>query len=237
MDYQNWNQEYTNAGMLDAQETLSRYTAKTFGWMFVGLMLTFAVAIGGYLTGYVWYLFTVPYLIFALTAAELVMVIALSARISKMSVAGARTLFLGYAVLNGLVFSAYFLMYNVVDLVIVFGATALFFGIMALIGYTTSVDLSSLRSFLVGGLVFLIAFWLIGMFIQLPQMELIGCSVGIFIFLAFTAYDTQMIRRYYAYYRNDAAMAKKASVFAALELYLDFINLFLYLLRTVARKK
>jgi len=116
-------------------------------------------------------------------------------------------------------------------------ATSLFFGIMAVAGYVTKADLSSLRGFLTGSLLFLLGFWVIGLFINLGRLELIMCTFGIFIFLAYTAYDTQKIRAFHQIYAQDPAMAKKASIISALQLYLDFINLFIYLLRIVGKKK
>ncbi|MCI8516664.1 MAG: Bax inhibitor-1/YccA family protein [Hungatella sp.] len=238
MDYQNMNQYYGEAYQTTKEyESLERYTAKTFGWMFLGLMVTFLIAVTGYVTGLVLFVFAVPQLILVLGIAELAVVLFLSARITKMSVGTARTLFLVYSVLNGVVFSAYFLMYDMMTLVLAFGATSLFFGIMAAVGYFARVDLSSLRNFLVGGLVFLMVFWIASIFINLQRFEIIACTVGIFIFLIFTAYDTQKIRAYHQAYCHDGQMAGKASVFAALQLYLDFINLFIYLLRAMGRRK
>ncbi len=237
MDYQSANQSYQAYGAFGVQEPLSRYTAKTFGWMFLGLLVTFAVAMTGYMTGLVWYVFAIPYAVFALAIAELLVVLFLSARITKMSVGMARGLFLFYAVLNGVVFSAYFLIYEMPSLVFVFGATALFFGIMALVGYVTKADLSNLRNFLVGAAVFLMVFWILSMFLNLQRFEMIACTIGIFIFLVFTAYDTQKIKAFHQAYGYDPQMAKKASIFSALQLYLDFINLFIYLLRVLGRKK
>lgn len=237
MEYDVRNEGYQSVGVSSEVDPIGRYTAKTFGWMFLGLLVTFIVSMVGYLTGAIICVFTIPYAVFVLAIAELAVVIFLSARINKMSVGAARALFFVYAVLNGVVFSAYFLMYNVVDMVIVFGATSMFFGVMAVLGYVTKADLSKLRNFLMGGLIFLAAFWLFGMFINLQQFELIACTIGIFIFLVFTAYDTQKIRAYHEAYSSDATMAKKASIFAALQLYLDFVNLFLYLLRVVGRRK
>lgn len=237
MDYQDLNQYNEVYRVAEEYEPLSRYTAKTFGWMAMGLLVTFLIAMTGYLSGLVWYVFAVPYAVLVLGIAELVVVIYMSSQINKVSVGTARTLFLTYAVLNGVVFSAYFLIYAFPSLVFVFGATALFFGIMAAIGYTTRADLSNLRNFLFGGLVFLLVFWVAAMFINLERFEIVACTVGIFIFLIFTAYDTQKIKAYHQAYAHDPQMAKKASIFAALQLYLDFINLFIYLLRVLGKKK
>lgn len=239
MDYNNQtNQYYQPSEAFQEQEPISVYTAKTFGWMFLGLLVTFAVAVANYETGAIFYLLIqVPYAIFILALAEIGVVLYLSARVHKLSIGAARALFLTYAVLNGLVFSTYFILYNLTTLMIVFAATGLFFGIMAVAGYVTKADLSSLRGFLSGSLLFLIAFWVIGMFINLERFELMMCTFGIFIFLALTAYDTQKIRAFHQVYAHDPAMAKKASIISALQLYLDFINLFIYLLRIVGKKK
>lgn len=190
-----------------------------------------------YMTGLVWYVFAIPYAVLVLGIAEVAVVLYMSARINKVSVGTARALFLTYSVLNGVVFSAYFLIYALPSMVFIFGATALFFGIMAAVGYTTRADLSNLRNFLLGGLVFLLVFWVAAMFINLERFEIVACTVGIFIFLVFTAYDTQKIRAYHQVYAQDPQMARKASIFSALQLYLDFINLFIYLLRVLGRRK
>lgn len=114
-------------------ESLGRYTAKTFGWMFLGLLVTFAVAVGGYRADLVFYLSNIPYWYYALVVAELGVVIYLSARIEKMSVAMARTMFFLYAVINGVFFSAYLYIFDLTILWMVFGVTSVFFGIMAAI--------------------------------------------------------------------------------------------------------
>lgn len=225
-----------HTGEVTYEEPVGRYTAKTFGWMFLGLMVTFLVSILTISTGAISFIYAAPASVFILAIAEVIVVVVLSAKINKLSVAAARSLFFLYAVLNGVVFSSFFLVYNLLDIMIVFGATSVFFGVMATIGYVTKADLSKLRNFMIGGLVFLMVFWLLGMFINLERFEMIICTIGIFIFLVFTAYDTQKIKSYHAAYGSNPEMAKKASIFAALQLYLDFINLFLYLLRVVGRR-
>lgn len=219
------------------QEPISTYTAKTFGWMFLGLLVTFAIAVGGYVTGALVYIFYIPYFPYVLLIAEVAVVWILSARIQKMSVTTARILFFVYAILNGIVFSTYFFLFQMSSLIIVFGATALYFGAMAAYGYLAKADLSNLRPILIGGALFLCAFWILSMFINLSQFERIISLIGIVIFMAFTAYDTQKIKAYHAAYAGNVEMAKKASIFSALNLYLDFVNLFLYLLRFVGKRK
>lgn len=87
------------------------------------------------------------------------------------------------------------------------------------------------------GLIFLAGFWLLSMFINLSAYETVVCAIGIFIFLIVTAYDAKKIQAFYSYYGNVPEMATKSSIFAALQLYLDFINLFVYLLRFVGRRR
>lgn len=211
--------------------TLNRYIARTFGWMFFGLLVTFAL--GWYMaaSGMVFQLFAIPYVTILLLVAEVGVVLVFSARVHKQSVNVSRILFFAYAVLNGLVFSAYFVLYNVASVILVFGITALFFGGFALYGRFTQTDLSRMRPFLIGGLIFLLVGGLLLMLFDISGLERIICMVGIVIFLCYTAYDTRMIRDNYMYFSQDAALLERASIYSALQLYLDFINLFLYLLR------
>lgn len=219
-------------------ESLGRYTAKTFLWMFLGLLVTFGVAMLSYGTLLIYYIDRIPYAFVLLFVVELVVVIALSSRIHKISVGAAKGLFLFYSAINGIVFSYYFAVFEVASLVMVFGVTALYFGGMALFGYCTKVDLSRLRNILFAGLIFLVVFWLLSMFIPAFGMfERVACLIGIVIFLAYTAYDTQKIKAFYQAYQGDEVMLKKASIFSALQLYLDFINLFVYLLRFLGKRK
>ena len=138
-------------------DSLGRYTAKTFGWMFAGLLVTFIVAVGFAMTGTIFYIYSFRYWPLALLAAELGVVIYLSARIEKMSVGMARSLFFLYAALNGIVFSAYLFAFSLEILWMVFGITSLFFGIMALIGWFGNINFTKLRPFMLGGLVFLLS--------------------------------------------------------------------------------
>ncbi|MGN1014520.1 MAG: Bax inhibitor-1 family protein, partial [Butyricicoccus sp.] len=136
-------------------ETMSRYTAKTFGWMFLGLLVTFAVSIATLYSGL--FLYTATGIMpIVLAICELGVVIYLSARIHKLTVGAARLLFFGYAILNGLTFCSLFVCYSVSTLVYVFGMTALYFGIMAAYAYFTKADLTRIRPVLIGGLVTLL---------------------------------------------------------------------------------
>ena len=220
-----------------AGESIDAYTSKTFFWMFLGLLTTFGVAFFGYATGTILYVLAIPYAHILLLVAELAVVIFLSVRLHKLHVGAARALFFAYAALNGVFFSAYFLIFSMLSLILIFAMTAVYFGAMALYGYFTKTDLSRLRPILVGGLIFLIVCGLLSLFIPLGMLDRVVCLIGIAIFLGFTAYDTQKIGALYAYYRSDGEMLEKASIFSALQLYLDFVNIFLYLLRFLGKRK
>lgn len=235
MDYTPMNQSY-EAGAYGT-ETLGSYVAKTYLWMFAGLLMTFGIAIAGYATGAIFFVFQIPYGIMILTGLELLTVVWMSARVNKLSVGAARGMFLFYAALNGVVFSAYFLIFGVVEMVLVFASTSVFFGVMAAVSMIFKLDISGIRPLLVGGLFFLIIFGILSMFLNLDAFETVICYVGIVVFLGFTAYDTSKIRANYQYYSGNQELLEKASVFSALELYLDFINLFLYILRLLNKNR
>lgn len=218
-------------------ETLGQYTTKTFLWMFLGLLVTFASSLAICLTGVIFYLFAIPGIQFILLIAELAVVIYLSARVRQMSVGTAKALFLLYALLNAVMFSTLFLSYGLFSMVLIFGMTSLYFGGLAAYGYFAKSDLSGLRPVLFMGLIVLLLFWVLSLFLNLSGFERIICMAGIAIFMAYTAYDTQMIRENYYYYSGQPDLLEKASIFSALQLYLDFINLFIYLLRFMNNKR
>ena len=209
MEERNINRYDFDSDYAKAHLTLNQYVARTYGWMFVGLMITFALAAVLAYTGTVFYLFSIPSLPIILLIAELAVVLILSAGIQKRPVGVTRMLFALYSLINGMVFSVY--------------------------GRFTKTDLSRLRPLLIGGLIFLLIAGLLMMFIDFSPLERIVCMVGIVVFLCFTAYDTQKIKANYEYFYGDEAMLQKASIYSALQLYLDFINLFLYLLRFLGR--
>lgn len=227
------NQGYDPQSFGVRQDSISSYTAKTFGWMFLGLLTTFALSMLLYSTGVIYALYNslLPYV---LLIAELVVVIYLSARVHKLSIGAARGLFFAYAALNAVTFSSIFAVYSVSSLVFVFGMTALYFGIMAVYGAVTKADLSRIRPVLLFGLIALLVMMLLSIFI--PALNTGMCLIGVVIFVAFTAYDTQMIRRNYMMFQGSPEMLQKASIISALQLYLDFINLFIYLLRLFGKR-
>ena len=237
MEERNVNRYDFDSGYARASLTLNQYMSQTFGWMFVGLMITFLLAAALAMTGLVYVFFSNPYIPMVLLVAEVVVVLVMSAGILNRSAGVTRMLFAVYSILNGIVFSVYFFAYGMIDLIFIFGLTALFFGGFALYGRFTRADLSGLRPLLIGGLIFLLIAGLLSMFIDMTALERGICMTGIVVFLCFTAYDTQKIKANYEYFYGDEVMLQKASIYSALQLYLDFINLFLYLLRFLGRSR
>lgn len=237
--YNPWNEPNRNTIYMNESfqyETLSNYTAKTFLWMFAGLLATFGVSLLFYTSGLGLYLFQSSFMFIGLALIEIVLVVSLAARIHKMSVASARAMFFLYAIVNGIVFSAYLWLYEMGDVLMAFAAASLYFGVMAAYGYLTKRDLTSWRTPLTIGLIVMLIVSVLGMFF-LSATGVLFSIMGVILFACYTAYDTQKIKAAYFAYAGNPEMAQKASIYAALQLYLDFINLFLYLLRIFARNR
>lgn len=216
-------------------ETLGQYTGRTFLWMVLGLLITFGVALVCWLTNTVFFFLQFHWIILI---ATLVLSITMAHRIEKLSVGAARGIFVAFSALFGLTMSVYLLVFDMPSLILAFLATSIYFAALAAYGFLTKADLSRIGPILISGLLFLVVFGILSMFIPgLNAIDRIMCIVGIAVFLGYVAYDTQKIKAYYAYYAGYPDMLEKASIFSALQLYLDFLNLFLYLLRFVGNRK
>ena len=230
MDYNNYDRGYAEPSM-----NASDYMTRTYRWMASGLLITFAMA---YITATTQLIYLVDSLYFVLTIAELALVFVLSSRVQNMSVDAARATFFGYALLNGMVLSYYFIAFSVGTLVMAFLATAVYFGLMAVYGTTTHKDLTGWGPRLMMGLVALIVTSLIGMLFGFGfGGSVLYCGIGLVLFMLLTAYDTQKLQQMYAYYAGDPELAEKASIYGALTLYLDFINIFLYVVRLLGNNR
>ena len=230
MDYNNYDRGYAEPAM-----NASDYMTRTYRWMASGLLITFAMA---YITATTSLIYLVDSLYLVLTIAELALVFVLSSRVQNMSVDAARATFFGYALLNGMVLSYYFIAFSVGTLVMAFLATAVYFGLMAVYGTTTHKDLTGWGPRLMMGLVALIVTSLIGMLFGFGfGSSVLYCGIGLVLFMLLTAYDTQKLQQMYAYYAGDPELAEKASIYGALTLYLDFINIFLYVVRLLGNNR
>ena len=222
--------------------SVHRYAARTFVWMFIGLIITFGIAAALAYTGVMERLLNgASGLSFAVLFLPLIAMIIVAAvlgiRLYKMRVATARALFLFYSALMGVSMSFYFVYFNVRSITIALGITALFFGSLAALSYFMKWELKGIAPVLFAGLIALVVLTIVSFFVHMQMLETIICYLGVAVFLGYTAYDTAKIRDiYYTYANNDAAMLEKASIFAAFQLYLDFLNLFIYILRIVGSR-
>lgn len=224
---------------LDTTEAVNAIFRKVYQYMAFGLILT---ALTAYFTAssrtMLGLLFSSRVPVIVLCVAEFGLVIALGAGINKMSPSTARTLFFVYSIVNGLTCSVLLLVYTGESVYKAFISTAGMFGAMSLYGLYTKRDITTWGSFLMMGLWGLIIATLINMFIGSSTTELVISILGIIIFMGLTAYDTAKIKMMAASYdSNDENMTGKIAVIGALELYLDFINIFIYLLRIFGSRR
>ena len=176
-------------------------------------------------------------IIIGLPIAQLIVCGVLSARLAHLSYETARALFLAYCILTGMTFSILPYVYGEENMFIAFlFASVLFFSCTA-IGYTTKIDLDQYGKLALAGLFTLIIITLVGYWIDLSFMDLTVCYVGIGIFLILTAWDMQKVRRAYEALADNPVLRAKYSIFSAFQLYLDFVNLFLYVMRILVGGK
>lgn len=197
--------------------------------MTFGLLVTAVVALLANTQGFVYYMMTHSFVYWGLFIAEIAIVLFLSARITKMSSAAAAGMFYLFAVINGLALSSIFVVYTGASIAKTFFITAGTFGGMTIFGYTTKQDLSKIGSLLYMALWGLIICLVVNMFMHSSTFDWIISIAGVVIFVGLTAWDTQQIKRM-AMVTGPENQSKLAT-WGALSLYLDFINLFIYLLR------
>lgn len=211
----------------------------------VYLWMTLALAVTGLTAayvamnpGWVYAIATNSVLFFGLIIAELAVVMILSARIARLSFATAGLMFAAYSVLNGVTLSVIFLAYTMSSIATTFFVTAGTFGAMTLVGYTVKKDLSAMGRVLIMALIGLIIASIVNMFVASSALDWAITYIGVLVFVGLTAYDTQKIKQMMLMHGdevNDDTM--KLALMASLTLYLDFINLFLYLLRIFGRRE
>ena len=207
----------------------------TFGWLFIGLILCFVVSYITTLNENIFYLVYgslggYSYLIFA--ALELILAIYFSVRVFKMSPIAAKIVYLLYTILTGLTLTGVLMVYTASSICFVFLATALVFGSFALIGRFTKIDMTKWGVYLVVALIAILVLHLINLFLLNNTLNMIVCIISVLIFCAYTAYDVQK-----AYRLSTSSAPENASIYCAFSLFLDFINLFLDLLRLFGRSR
>jgi FtsH-binding integral membrane protein len=219
-------------------EVQSAFLRRVYNWMGLGLALTglvaYYTAASPELLGLV---LGNQFVFFALIIAQLGLVVALSAAINRLTPATATALFFLYAGLTGLTLSVIFVAYTRSSITNAFVVTAGTFALTSLYGYTTKRDLTSWGSFFFMGLVGIVLASLVNLFLQSETIYWVTTYIGVIVFVGLTAYDTQYLKNMAGAGFADEAMESKAAVIGALKLYLDFINLFLLLLRIMGGRR
>ncbi|MDO4962938.1 MAG: Bax inhibitor-1/YccA family protein [bacterium] len=205
---------------------------KVFLWMFIGLAITFGV--GYYVSNNeIMFLNVFGKCYYFLIIAELVVVIVLSARIRRMSSMTAKIMFCLYSFLTGLTFSSIFLLYNLMSIIYVFGITALIFLIFALIGYFTKIDLTKIGVYLFMIILAILICEIINIFVKSATFDFALVVICLIVFIIYIAYDIQVIKRNLFAIDSEDNLA----IYGALQLYLDFINIFIRLIRLFGRSR
>ncbi len=218
--------------------TLPVLMRKVYTWMALALVITGVTAYGVATTPSIIEAIVFNKLLFyGLIAAEFGLVWFLSSRITSLSLSTATLMFIAYSVINGATLSILLLVYTMESIGMVFFITASTFGVMALIGYTTKTDLSKMGNILYMALFGLVIATVVNLFVHSSGFQLILSYVGVLIFVGLTAYDTQKIKQLLYDQETADEGAQKLALLGALSLYLDFVNLFIYLLRILGNRK
>ena len=242
----NWRDPPTSAVGLNGLATdgraavydagLRSYMLSVYNYMASGVLLTGIVALLFAQSGMAQQILGGPGLFkYVVMFAPLVFVMVLSFGINRLSTPTAQALYWGYAGVMGLSLSSIFLVYTGGSIAQTFFATAAAFAGLSLFGYTTKRDLSAMGTFLIMGVVGIFVAMLINLFLKSTALDLAISFIGVLLFAGLTAYDTQKIKSMYAYVAGTDMMGKSV-VMGALTLYLDFINMFLFLLRFMGNR-
>ena len=222
----------------DVAEAFPVLMRKVYVWMTLALAITGFTAYGVATSpGILQAIYTNKILFWGLIIAEFALVIGVSAAINRLSLTTATLMFILYSIINGALMSYVFLAYTASSVATVFFITAGTFGAMALIGYTTKADLSSMGKILFMALIGMIIATIVNVFVKSDGLTTILSYIGVLIFVGLTAYDTQKIKQMLMQAPDASESAQKIALLGALTLYLDFINLFIYLLRIFGKRE
>jgi len=222
-----------------AQIRVNEFIRSVYNWMAIGLALTGAVAF--YVSNsetLLKLIFGNQLIFFGLIIGELVLVFTISARVHKMQASTATSLFVLYAALNGATISAIFLIYTRSSITSTFFICAATFIVSSIYGMVTKRDLTSMGQFMFMGLIGIVIASVVNLFVRSSGMSLIVSYIGVVVFVGLTAYDTQKLRTMALSQPDnlDSGTVRKGAILGALTLYLDFINLFLMLLRILGNR-
>ena len=238
MDFQRFNYQSVATSEEKVAVAFPALMRKVYVWMSMALVITGLTAwIVAHNASLLQLIYGNSATIWILFAAEIGLVIALSAAIHKLSLPVATLMFVVYSVLNGAVLSSIFLVYTMSSIATVFFITAATFGAMSVFGYVTKKDLSSIGKFLIMALIGLIIATVVNLFMKNSGLDMIISYAGVLIFVGLTAWDTQKIKQMCLQAPDAGESMQKLALLGALSLYLDFINLFIYLLRILGSRE
>lgn len=237
MNYEELNYQSAAAREMEVSAAFPALMRKVYVWMALALLITgltaYVVATNMTLLSLI---YSSPVVMWVLIGVELAIVLGVTAAINKLSLPVATLLFVLYSVINGALLSSIFLIYTMSSIAKVFFITAGTFGAMSVYGYTTKSDLTSWGKLLIMALVGLIIATVVNIFLKSSGLDLILSYAGVLIFVGLTAYDTQKIKQMCMMAPDASETMQKYALLGALSLYLDFINLFIYLLRLFGRR-
>ncbi len=236
--------DYSNVIQIDDADSSRKFLANVFAWMFVALGISAGLAYAFANTSLITLLFDNSSgvlqptgLAYICMFAPLAFVLIMSFGMNKISYAGLSVLFVLYSAVTGISFSFILLAYTASSVLGVFLTASLVFGVMAVAGYTTKTDLTKFGSLMIIGLIGIVIASLINMFLRSDSLGYIISYIGVAVFVGLTAYDVQKLKRIGAGIEYGDASSKKMALMGGLTLYLDFINLFLFLLRIFGRRR
>ncbi len=210
---------------------------KTYAWMVAGLMLTGLTSLYIWESGLFYEIMSSRFSLIFLVLAQFGLVIGINAAISRISTVTAGFLFVAFSVITGVTFSSIFAVYTAESIGSTFFICAGMFAALSLFGYLTKKDLTAMGSFMFAGLVGIIIAGIVNLFVASAAIYWITSFAGVVIFAGLIAWDTQKLKEMSIIQLENGEMASKIAILGALSLYLDFINLFLYLLRFLGNRK
>ncbi|MBI2419785.1 MAG: Bax inhibitor-1/YccA family protein [Ignavibacteriales bacterium] len=232
-----YNIEYKTLSQ-DIIKVQQAFLSRVYGWMMLGLLLTAGMAMYTVTNeALLSFIFSSRITYFGLIFLQLGMVIYLSVRVQKMQAITATVIFIAYSILTGLTLSVIFMVYTAGSIASTFLTTALMFGAMAMYGYFTKRDLTGVGSFMMMGLFGMVIASVVNIFLGSENVSWIVSFIGVIVFTGLTAYDTQKMKSMAYVMMEGHETARKGAIMGALTLYLDFINLFLSLLRLFGDRK
>lgn len=238
MDNNVYTRGYTYGRALDMATAFPALMRKVYVWMTLALVVTALSAYYVATTPAALYaIFSSKFMFFGLLIAEIVVVMAMTALINRMSFMVAALMMAAYSVLNGVTMSFIFVVYEMASIATTFFVTAGTFAAMAIVGYTTKKDLTKMGGILLMALIGLIIASVVNWFLQSETMSYVVSGIGVLVFTGLTAYDSQKIKEMLMQCDTVNDGTQKLALLGSLTLYLDFVNLFLYLLRFMGNRK